>query len=569
MSFARLAVIVDGDVSPLAAAADKGKAEVNSLANEVKKVGKAFSQDDLSKTSGIASAIQQQKHALAEMRGTYDRVTAAAIDFKAKGAPNSMIAQYVSLRREIDRTTQSERQAAQAARERDAANNAYAQSQMRLEAQRQAAIRSNAVASQASQSRGGMGGMAGGMMFPMAMNSLAVGFQDAVSVYQVNKSMLSAISAAGNNVIFLLTLMNPMAGALGAITIGLTQLGVAWFNSGSSAEESAEKQKAATDKITESLKDQAALRNMLAEGDVKGIDSEVNTLSGDVKSKERELEFLKKKTDAAYKARDGMREGTPEFARTNEQIDAAEERTRAAQAELNDLRTQLQDAKDVQEKLTPWQRKVQEAKDGKFDAPLDDLGRMRDETKLLTGQETELQQRQRKLREEGMSEGYIGKFTTEFEANRIAKEADAAKKKTEQENEIAARKKESDEERRNKEAEQVKESVKSPYQKASEETNRLYGLFKEGRLSSTEATAAMETVRKNRNRELMQDMPDRVSHAQSLVKGSVEAARVAQTGRSDEKLMQIAQQSLTVQRTIATNTGKTNSLAKPRTVGRT
>lgn len=535
---------------------------------------KTGSRQQQSASGSIQNAIAAERVELLKIKGTYDDVVASALRYKQAGASNAEVLQYIRLRREVAATAEAKKAAAaeeaNAAKLRSEAVMAATKRQADFEAmvdrqreERAAAISANRLAGERRATKtGGFGGMAKGRFAPMAANSLAVGFQDAVSVYQVNGSALSAISAAGNNIIFLLTLINPMAGAIGAVVIGLTQLGIAWLNSGDNAEESAKKQEEATKRVNDSLKDQWELRQKMVDGDVPAIDKESSDLAKQVRDKEKELDFLKAKEDLAYAKRDKFVEPDDAFSRDRKEwntlninaaqteIDGVESRRAEAFKELDALQAKLAYAKEVQKAITPQVRKNAATKDPSKEllSLADEIARLKDETATLTEKETELQQKQRDFRKQGLSNVAIDNFTKAYEANKTAKDAAEAKKKADRDAETEAQRAKQEADRRKTEAEQVRERNRTPWEKYNDERVRLRGMVSEGLLTPQEGQRANQKAFDERNKELMSKLPDRQTHAQSLIRGSVEAARVASTGRRDEKLETIAQQQLEVAR---------------------
>ena len=520
------------------------------------------SRQQQSARGNIQGAIAAERVELQKIKGTYDDVTASALRYKQAGASNADVLQYIRIRREVAATAAAKKAAAaeeaSAEKLRSESSIAAMKRQADFEAmverqreQRYAARSANSLAGQQKGAKGGgFGGMAGGMFASMAANSLAVGFQDAVSVYQVNGSALSAISAAGNNIIFLLTLLNPMAGAIGAITIGLTQLGVAWLQSGDNAEESAKQQEEAQKKVSNALKEQWELREKLREHDVKGVEEGVSDTAKELKHKEAEFDFLQRRYDAAMQKYHDTSDAGSKDAQLKE-ADRILERKNEVSREYEDLKVKLADAKEVASKITPWERAQQRLKDGpdKEEVSLaDEVIKLKKETETLSGGKTELQQRQEELKKEGRSQNWIDSYTKAFEENKTAKDAAEAKKKADREAETAATKAKHDAEQRKTEAKRVADETRTPWEKYTDERVRLRGMVSEGLLSPEQAQKANKKAFDERNKELMSKLPDRQTHAQTLIRGSVEAARVASTGRRDEKMETIATQQLEVMR---------------------
>ncbi|WP_156514658.1 hypothetical protein [Planctomyces sp. SH-PL14] len=78
----------------------------------------------------------------------------------------------------------------------------------------------------------------GGMPLGFIAQQGAIGLQDAVVGAQLN-GIAGGIMAGGNNLIQMLSLVNPMAGTVGALTVAAVQLGVAWSKTKDEVEKTA------------------------------------------------------------------------------------------------------------------------------------------------------------------------------------------------------------------------------------------------------------------------------------------------------------------------------------------
>jgi len=540
-----LALTIVGDVSSLVAATQQGRGAIVGFVRDVQ--GAMRSTQDLGKSSGIKGAIDEQRKQLNLMKGNYDQLTAAAIDYRRRGAPEELVQQYIRLRREVMAVEQAKTAAAARAKaDKDAElalmqrNSQYEASQTRLSEQRAAAIRRNINA--ASGAGGGGGGGMNSRFFPMAMNSLAVGFQDAVSVYQVNGSMLSAISAAGNNVIFLLTMLNPMAGALGAIAIGISQLGIAWLKSGDEAENAAAKEEAAQKRVAETLREKIELQQKLRDSSVKEIDDEVKTRRNTLDARKEEARAQVGSDDETFgKALDEVRK-----AKTLSNV------ANAAQKAIDPVARSKQILKD-----TLANEEAQQRVDLAVAKGMDKGVAWHGELKKAGVGYQELYNWAKRT-----SELSIAESNAEIKKvnDRKAREA----------KEEAARKTLAENTKRDNEAKALKEKTENPWETFYREAGNIQSLRGEGRIDDMTARRAMTEAAKRRNQDLIKDIPDQSPAAKLLVRGSAEAARVQQQGRSDQKMLQVQQQALATQKQIAANTERmaTNPLAKPiKTVG--
>jgi len=515
-------------------------------------VSRTQAEQSSARTQGVRGSLQgdiaAQQVELQKLKGSYDGVLASALKYKQQGAPTDLILQYIRLRREIQQTKAAKDSAAAKLKaDKDAElaliarNAAYEESQARLAMQRDRDRRSQMARSGGPGGPGGRG-MAGGMMFPMAMNSLAVGFQDAVSVYQVNGSMLSAISAAGNNIIFLMTLLNPMAGALGAITIGLTQLGVAWLTSGDNAESSAKKQEEAAKRIEDGLKRQLELRESFQKGDASEIDGEVNSLRSDISSREKRIEALKTMWDDVDRTPENQLGGAEG---KQERKDAIDKLIEENHGELREKRSALGVAEELQKKITPLMRNADRRNDSGQAKTITELS---EELKVLNGKMTE---REAFISKEVRGGGSRIAAGEEFDLREQIKakekekdDAKAAAKEAERANETAARKKEADQQKRDTEATSLRERLMNPNERYQSDVGKFRAQYEAGDIDQETFRRAEFDARKRRDEDLMQKIPERVTHAPTLLKGTVEAARVASTGRRDEKALQVQQQLL-------------------------
>lgn len=499
----------------------------------------------------LQNEIAAERAELQRLQGTYDGVLATALKYKQQGAPTELILQYIRLRREIQSTKAAkDSAAAQLKADKDAElaliarNAAYEESQARLAMQRDRDRRSQMARSGGPGGPGGRG-MAGGMMFPMAMNSLAVGFQDAVSVYQVNGSALSAISAAGNNIIFLLTLLNPMAGAIGAITLGLTQLGIAWLTSGDNAEASAKKQEEAAKRIEDSLSRELELRRALAEGDASTVDNEVGKLSKELRNLDNvDIPTLQKKLQTATDEKKSVVANGGIIDLPSEK-QAIEKQLEAAWAKRRETANALETAQGLQAGITPLMRNADRRNDSGQAKTITELS---EELKVLNGKMTEREAFISKEVRGGGSRIAAGEefdLREQIKAKEKEKEdAKAAAKEAERANETAAKKKEADQQKRETEATALRERLMNPNERYRDEVGKFRAQYDAGDIDQETFQRAEKDARKKRDEDLMQKIPERVSHAPSLLKGTVEAARVASTGRRDEKMQQLAEQQL-------------------------
>lgn len=110
-----------------------------------------------------------------------------------------------------------------------------------------------------SRTMAGPGGQ-GAMMAGMIAQQGAVGLQDAVSGYQTN-GVRGAIMAGGNNIIQMVSLINPAAGAAAALTVAAVQLGASWLTAKDAAKESKE----AFDSAKESIRGVLDLNRQIAQ----------------------------------------------------------------------------------------------------------------------------------------------------------------------------------------------------------------------------------------------------------------------------------------------------------------
>jgi hypothetical protein len=92
---------------------------------------------------------------------------------------------------------------------------------------------------QAEQSIKNVDKNVGAMRAGMLANQFAVGLQDFAVVYEQSKDLSRALSAAANNAIQLMTMVNPMAGAITAAAIAAYQLYSAFSKTAQAAKEQA------------------------------------------------------------------------------------------------------------------------------------------------------------------------------------------------------------------------------------------------------------------------------------------------------------------------------------------
>jgi len=133
----------------------------------------------------------------------------------------------------------------------------------------------------------------GAMRAGMLANQFAVGLQDFAVVYEQSGDLSRSLSAAANNAIQLMTLINPMAGALTAAAIAGYQLYTAFSKAGSSAKALKEEVKGLVDGVASfarangSEEKTAAANRLIQEGNALARES-------DALSERRNVEMQKR-----------------------------------------------------------------------------------------------------------------------------------------------------------------------------------------------------------------------------------------------------------------------------------